>query len=63
MPLAYWEKWDLMARQPDGTAAVYDGRLVDDVVKKADGIFVWVRIIVSQLALAIEIVTKGKSII
>lgn len=43
-----------MARQPGGTTSVYDQFLVDKVAKKAEGVFVWVKIVVSQLALAIE---------
>ena len=48
------QAWDLMARQPGGTTSVYDQFLVDKVAKKAEGVFVWVKIVVSQLALAIE---------
>ena len=48
------QAWDLMARQPDGTTSVYDQFLVDNVAKKAEGVFIWVKIVVSQLALAIE---------
>ena len=46
--------WDLMDKQPDGTTALYDSDLVDKVTGKAQGVFVWVQIVVSQLALAIE---------
>ena len=46
--------WDLMAQQRDGTTAKYDQKLVDRVVKKAEGVFVWVTIVVSQLVVAIE---------
>ena len=48
------QAWDLMARQPDGTTSFYDRFLVDKVAEKAEGVFVWVKIVVSQLALAIE---------
>ena len=46
--------WDLMGKLPDGTTALYDGNLVDDVVEKADGVFVWVKVVVSLLAVGIE---------
>ena len=48
------QAWDLMARQPDGTTSVRTWGLADRTVKKAEGVFVWVKIVVSQLALAIE---------
>lgn len=46
--------WDLMAKQRDGTTAKYDQELVDRVVEKAEGVFVWVTLVVSQLVVAIE---------
>ncbi|CAF9921624.1 hypothetical protein IMSHALPRED_005222 [Imshaugia aleurites] len=46
--------WVLMARQPHGTIANYDQYLVDLVVEKARGVFIWVTIVVSQLVVAIE---------
>ena len=46
--------WDLMASQPDGTTATFDQQLIDDVVRKAEGVFLWVNLVVTQLVLAIE---------
>ncbi|KAF6221632.1 hypothetical protein HO133_001598 [Letharia lupina] len=46
--------WDLMAKQRDGTTAKYDQELVDRVIEKAEGVFVWVTLVVSQLVVAIE---------
>ena len=46
--------WDLMASQPDGTTATFDQRLIDDVVRKAEGVFLWVNLVVTQLVMAIE---------
>lgn len=48
------KEWDVMARQRDGTTALYDSDLVDEVVEKADGVFVWVKVVVSQLVVGIE---------
>lgn len=46
--------WRLMAGQPHGTNAEYNQSLIDEVVRKAEGVFVWVIIVVSQLVVAIE---------
>ena len=46
--------WDLMARQPDGTKAEFDQGLIDKVVGKAEGVFIWVTVVVSQLVVAME---------
>ena len=43
-----------MARQPDGTKAEFDQGLIDNVVGKAEGVFIWVTVVVSQLVVAIE---------
>lgn len=48
------QAWSLMARQSDHTIASLDQSLIDDVVRKAEGVFVWVTIVVSQLVAAIE---------
>lgn len=48
------QAWSLMAQQSDGTAESFDQSLIDDVVRKAEGVFVWVTIVVSQLVVAIE---------
>ncbi|KAL6714827.1 hypothetical protein ACLMJK_007087 [Lecanora helva] len=46
--------WDLMAAQPHSAPAQYDEFLVQEVLTKAEGVFVWVKIVVSQLAQGIE---------
>ena len=46
--------WDLMASQPDGTTATFDQGLIDNVVRKAEGVFLWVNLVVTQLVMAIE---------
>ena len=46
--------WDLMASQPDGTTATFDQQLIDAVVRKAEGVFLWVNLVVTQLVMAIE---------
>lgn len=46
--------WDLMASQPDGTTATFDQGLIDNVVVKAEGVFLWVNLVVTQLVMAIE---------
>ena len=46
--------WDLMASQPDGTTATFDQELIDNVVRKAEGVFLWVNLVVTQLVIAIE---------
>ena len=46
--------WELMASQPDGTTATFDQELVDNVVRKAEGVFLWVNLVVTQLVMAIE---------
>ena len=46
--------WDLMASQPDGTTATFYQQLIDDVVRRAEGVFLWVNLVVTQLVLAIE---------
>ena len=48
------QAWDLMARQRHGTIANYDQTLIDSVVETAEGVFIWVTIVVSQLVVAIE---------
>ena len=46
--------WELMASQPDGTTATFDQELIDNVVCKAEGVFLWVNLVVTQLIMAIE---------
>ena len=46
--------WELMASQPDGTTATFDQELIDNVVQKAEGVFLWVKLVVTQLVMAIE---------
>ena len=46
--------WELMASQPDGTTAIFDQELIDNVVRKAEGVFLWVNLVVTQLVMAIE---------
>ena len=46
--------WELMASQPDGTTATFDQGLIDNVVWKAEGVFLWVNLVVTQLVMAIE---------
>ena len=46
--------WDLMAQQRNGTTAEHDQDLIDKVVEKAEGVFIWVTLVVSQLVVAIE---------
>ena len=46
--------WELMASQPDGTTATFDQGLIDNVVLKAEGVFLWVNLVVTQLVMAIE---------
>ena len=46
--------WELMASQPDGTTATFDQELIDNVVRKAEGVFLWVNLVVTQLVMAIE---------
>ena len=46
--------WERMASQPDGTTATFNQELIDSVVRKAEGVFVWVNLVVTQLVMAIE---------
>ena len=48
------QAWTLMARQSDGATVSFDQSLIDEVVRKAGSVFVWVTIVVSQLVVAIE---------
>ena len=48
------QAWSLMALQPGGTTAKPDQHLIQKVVRKAEGVFIWVTIVVSQLIVAIE---------
>ncbi len=51
--------WERMASQPDGTTATFDQELIDNVVRKAEGVFVWVNLVVTQLVMAIEAEDEG----
>lgn len=46
--------WELMAVQPDHTTTRFDQHLIDDVVYKAEGVFLWVNLVVTQLVISIE---------
>ena len=46
--------WELMASQPDDTTATSDQGLIDNVVRKAEGVFLWVNLVVTPLVMAIE---------
>ena len=46
--------WEMMSRQPDHTTAKFDQGLIDALVKKAEGVFLWVDLVVTQLTLGIE---------
>ena len=46
--------WELMASQLDGTTATFDQELIDNVIRKAEGVFLWVNLVVTQLVMAIE---------
>ena len=46
--------WELMASQPGGTTATFDQELIDNVVRKAEGVFLWVNLVVTQLVMSIE---------
>ena len=48
------QAWSLMAQQPGGTTAKPDQHLVQKVARKAEGVFIWVTIVVGQLIVAIE---------
>lgn len=51
--------WKLMAAQPDCTAVKYDQTLIYDVVQKAEGVFLWVNLVVTQLEISIEQDAEG----
>ena len=46
--------WELMAAQPDHTTTRFDQKLIDNVVHKAEGVFLWVNLVVTQLVISIE---------
>ena len=46
--------WEMMSRQPDYTTVIFDQGLVDALVEKAEGVFLWVDLVVTQLTLSIE---------
>ena len=46
--------WEMMSGQPDYTTAMFDQGLIDALVEKADGVFLWVDLVVTQLTLSIE---------
>ena len=46
--------WEMMSRQPDYTTATFDQGLIDALVGKAEGVFLWVDLVVTQLTLSIE---------
>ena len=46
--------WKLMSVQPDYTTAIFDQGLIDALVDKAEGVFLWVDLVVTQLILSIE---------
>ena len=54
--------WELMASQPDGTTATFDQGLIDNVVRKAEGVFLWVNLVVTQLVMAIEAEADGSDL-
>lgn len=54
--------WELMASQPDGTTATFDQKLIDNVVRKAEGVFLWVNLVVTQLVMAIEAEADGSDL-
>ena len=54
--------WELMASQPDGTTATFDQELIDNVVRKAEGVFLWVNLVVTQLVMAIEAEAEGSDL-
>ena len=54
--------WELMASQPDGTTATFDQGLIDNVVRKAEGVFLWVNLVVTQLVMAIEAEAEGSDL-
>ena len=54
--------WEVMASQPDGTTATFDQELIDNVVRKAEGVFLWVHLVVTQLVMAIEAETDGNDL-
>ena len=54
--------WELMASQPDGTTATFDQELIDSVVRKAEGVFLWVNLVVTQLVMAIEAEADGSDL-
>ena len=46
--------WEMMSGQPDYTTAIFDQGLIDALVEKAEGVFLWVDLVVTQLTLSIE---------
>ena len=46
--------WEMMSRQPDCTTVTFDQALIDTLVEKAEGVFLWVDLVVTQLTLSIE---------
>ena len=46
--------WEMMASQPDYTRAIFDQGLIDALVEKAEGVFLWVNLVVTQLTISIE---------
>ena len=46
--------WEMMSRQPDYTTAIFDQGLIDALVEKAEGVFLWVDLVATQLTFSIE---------
>ena len=46
--------WEMMSSQPGCTTAIFDQGLIDALVEKAEGVFLWVDLVITQLTLSIE---------
>ncbi len=54
--------WELMSAQPGCTTASFDQALIDLIVQKADGVFLWVNLVVTQLIASIEEEAEAKEL-
>lgn len=54
--------WELMSAQPGCTTASFDQALIDLIVQKADGVFLWVNLVVTQLIASIEEEAESKEL-
>ena len=56
------DTWELMSAQPGCTTARFDQDLIDLIVQKAEGVFLWVNLVVTQLSASIEEEAEAKEL-